>query len=71
MGEGSKFHNFANYPCLRNDECDARIALWARSRSVAVTMVTSVKDIHSQMLSITYRMCSSTACGCDSVEQSQ
>ena len=37
------------------------MALCARSLSVPVTMVTSVKDIHSQMLSITYRMCSKTA----------
>ena len=37
------------------------MALCALSLSVPVTMVTSVKDIHSQMLSITYRMCSSTA----------
>ena len=37
------------------------MALCALNLSVPVTMVTSVKDIHSQMLSITYRMCSRTA----------
>ena len=37
------------------------MALCALNFSVPVTMVTSVKDIHSQMLSITYRICSKTA----------